>query len=323
VWWALCLLDTSLSTITGRPPGISGEFNTTPLPIPFEEEDLHSDNSPKYIEDRAARNSLVGKFLDNKDRDTTKESFTNNVLLQRTASKHRSLDGKPTLTVAKVPPPNDSLCFFYAARLTTIMREVLHTLYAPGVAYNSWREIELARSSLNTKVDIWHSSLPASYKFPSMSGAESIRHQSVKLAFQFYSTKLYITRPCLRRLAASSAEESDSPTTASDPMQEICIQAVCRLIDILPDEPDLTWLYGVCPIWCALHYLIQALNVMLTESFISAKLGTSQIICILPRLRKARAWLEELSKTNTSARKARMIFSDLISRHGSRLGLDG
>ena len=40
VWWALFVMDSSLQAITGRPPKTDIHFCTTPLPMPYREEDL-------------------------------------------------------------------------------------------------------------------------------------------------------------------------------------------------------------------------------------------------------------------------------------------
>jgi hypothetical protein len=105
-------------------------------------------------------------------------------------------------------------------------------------------------------------------------------------------------------------------------MTAICIQAAGQLLELLPDKPDLTWLYGVCPWWCALHYFMQSIAIILTESFIRTRLGTVGTVSIMPKLGKAMAWLKEMSERDVSARKAWLVCLDFISRHGSKIGLD-
>ncbi|KAJ5151508.1 uncharacterized protein N7482_010760, partial [Penicillium canariense] len=303
VWWALYVLDTSLSVMTGRPPGISGIFCTTPLPIPFEEGHLQSDYVLKYIIDKGARSCLLETLLSTGGGNMSKHSLTESVPPGYPASNKQSPKENTAPVMAELPQPNNSLCFLYAVSLTILTREAIDKLYAPGAAHKPWFEIEIVISSLNDKADSWLDSLPAPYNFKAISKAGPLRRQCASLAFHFYSTKLFITQPCLRRLIYRSPV-SDVRMDASDSMTAICIQAACQLLDLLPDEPDLTWLYGVCPWWCALHYFMQSITIILTGSFIRTRLGTIDTISIMPKLRKATVWLKEMSKINVSARKA-------------------
>ncbi|KAJ6029800.1 hypothetical protein N7499_012208 [Penicillium canescens] len=319
VWWALYVLDTSLAEITGRPPRMSEAFCTTPLPMPFEEGDLHNQLVQKDFDDKVARSRSSFNLLDNMRRNAPTNDQNEDGPPGRLAPRKRSLnkDENVTLAVSESPQPSDSLCFSYSVSLTMLIREAINTLYAPGTANKQWVDVAIAIASLNVKANTWLASLPASYQFQRISVTGPLRHQLSRLAFQFYFTKLLITQPCLRRLMYSSEEVSDASEDVFDPMASICIQATGQLLDLLPDEPNLTWLYGVVPWWCALHYLMQAIAIILTESFLRANAGTVDTIGISQKLTKATAWVKELSKVDISARKAFLICSDIISRQVS------
>jgi hypothetical protein len=263
----------------------------------------------------------MATLLSNRGGNISKDSLTESVPLGYPASSKRSLKRKTALVVAEPLQPNNSLCFLYAASLTILTRKAIDILYAPGAAHKPWIEIEVAISSLNDQTDNWLSSLPALYDFKAISKARPLNRQCASLAFHFYSTKLFITQPCLRRLIYRSPEMSNVPIDASGSMTAICIQAAGQLLELLPDKPDLTWLYGVCPWWCALHYFMQSITMILTESFIRTRLGTIRTISTMPKLRKAIAWLKEMSERDVSAQKAWLVCLDFISRHGSKLGL--
>lgn len=322
VWWALYVLDASLSVMTGRPPGTSGIFCTTPLPMPFDEGSLQSDHVLKYILDKGALSCFMGTFLSNGSESASTDSLTESEPLGYPASNKGSIKDEAVLGMADPPQPNDALRFLYAANLTILTCEAINILYAPGAVNKPWVEIEIAISSLNGKADNWLASLPASYRFNAISEAGPMSRQCASLAFHFYSTKLFITQPCVRRLIYRSLEVSNVPMDASDSMTAICIQAACQLLELLPDKPDLTWLYGVCPWWCALHYFMQSIAILMTESFIRTRLGTTSTVSIMPKLRKAIAWLKDISARDVSARKAWLVCSDFVSRYGSKLGLD-
>ncbi|KAJ5129668.1 uncharacterized protein N7515_005707 [Penicillium bovifimosum] len=310
LWWTLYTLDTSLSAITGRPPGIGGTYSTTPLPIPFEEGNLNSSHVLKCIEDRTARKSLIKRLLRSKgDGGTTHQSMDRD----GSRSTKRPLDetNPPIVAEAPPPPPSDSLCFFYTTSLSIIMREALDSIYAPCAAYKSWANIDTMISTLNKKADTWLDSLPRPYHFQTPSELGPLKRQRLKLAFQFYSTKIFITRPCLRRFMASLSKAPDDTDASSGSMRLICIEATCHLLDLLPDEPDLAWLHVHCARWSVLHHLMQAITVVLTDSFICTKMGTTSTRLVPPIFQKARAWLKEMSRVDLSAHNAWTLSSDL------------
>ncbi|KAJ6039051.1 hypothetical protein N7460_007083 [Penicillium canescens] len=307
-------------------PGLPKTRNATEYPlvtVDYTKEDFNSLGEMQALGfvDKGARGCLMATLLSNRGGNMSKDSLTESVPLSYPASSKRSLKGKSALVVAEPLRPNDSLCFLYAARLTIITREAIDILYAPSAAHKSWVEIEVAISSLNDHADNWLSSLPALYDFKVISKAGPLKRQCASLAFHFYSTKLFITQTSLRRLIYRSPGMSNVPVDASDSMTAICIQAAGQLLELLPDKPDLTWLYGVCPWWCALHYFMQSITMIFTESLIRTRLGTIGTISVMPKLGKAIAWLKEMSERNVSARKAWLVCLDFISRHGSKLGL--
>lgn len=60
VWWSLYTLDTSLCAMTGRPPSSNVEFCTTPLPVPFMEEQFRDETIAQLITDHEVRNAFTG-----------------------------------------------------------------------------------------------------------------------------------------------------------------------------------------------------------------------------------------------------------------------
>lgn len=316
VWWALYVLETSLTEITGRPPRISEAFCTTPLPLPFEEGDLQSRLIQKDFDGKAARSWLNFNLLDNTRRNSSIDDQTDDESLECLTSRKRSLneEDNDAFAVPESPQPSDSLCFSYGLGLTILMRDTIDNLYAPGTAHKEWAEVNIAIDSLNVKANNWLASLPAPYQFQNVCTTGPLRRQIYRLAFQFYSTRLLITQPCLQRLIHISAEVSDAPESLSGPMAEICIQAACQLLDLLPNEPNLTWLYGIIPWWSALHYLMQAIAIMLTRLFVRTTIGTIDTNGVSSKLEKALGWLKVLSKVEISAQKAWLVSSDIISR---------
>ncbi|PYH67203.1 uncharacterized protein BO88DRAFT_436837 [Aspergillus vadensis CBS 113365] len=62
VWWSLYTLENTLSAMTGRPPGTADRFCTTPLPIPFGEEQFHVDPAARLLADADFRTAHTRTF---------------------------------------------------------------------------------------------------------------------------------------------------------------------------------------------------------------------------------------------------------------------
>src|SRR3954465_8711664 len=63
LWWALFMLDTVLSEMTGRPLSMGEIFCTTPLPVPFGEEDFWDDRVVQLITSQETRGAFFTSLL--------------------------------------------------------------------------------------------------------------------------------------------------------------------------------------------------------------------------------------------------------------------
>jgi hypothetical protein len=201
--------------------------------------------------------------------------------------------------------------------LAFILREVINTVYAPGAAQRPWLEIEMAIFEFNNDADNWFSHLPAGFNFTDLDDAGSFVLQHAGLAFQFYTTKLIILQPCLRRLTRLS-----SPSSVCETMAVMCVQMAGQMIDLLPDEVEVGWLFKVTPWWCVLHYVMQSTSVLLIALFNSDKLGTSVTVSVGKKVEKAIQWLGEMSTKDPSSRRAWLVCKGVLSGHCSNFGLE-
>jgi hypothetical protein len=217
--------------------------------------------------------------------------------------------------------PNFSLYFLYAIDLTLVMRDAIDSLHAPGTSRKSWIEMEMAISALNDATDNWLSRLPAAFRFTGLESGEPFVHQRISLAFHYYTTKLVITQPCLRRLAYGKPS-AGSPGALCDTMAAISIQVAGQILDLLPDEPNTAWLYNTTPWWCVIHYIMQSIAVLLSGLFIQTQRSNIDAARIRENFRKAIRWLSEMSTRDALSERAWLICRDLITRHGSKLGLN-
>ncbi|KAJ9481318.1 hypothetical protein VN97_g12167 [Penicillium thymicola] len=114
VWWALFMLDIVLCEMTGRPPGTRDIFCSTPLPVPFPEEDFWDRRVAQVITDQRTRNAFFASLSSDATAASPKESTT-----LSTPEQHGSGKGKQgeraSQRGAGNPTPNSSLYFLNAA----------------------------------------------------------------------------------------------------------------------------------------------------------------------------------------------------------------
>ncbi|GKZ64858.1 hypothetical protein AnigIFM50267_007012 [Aspergillus niger] len=316
VWWSLYMLDNSLCVMTGRPPSTNDVFCTTPLPVPFKEEEFMDNKVVQLIADHEARNIFMETFclrVPGKAPDSagTPDSYRLQMSPFGKQSDQVAAGAIEALT------PNTSLYFLYHIDLALIMRESVDLLYAPGAARKSWREIEGSISMLHGKVEAWLSRLPPAFHFTK--GAPAFERQRASLAFRFCSTKMLITQPCLSRLAQQN-HGNDPPGRFCETMATVCVDLAGQMLDLLPESPDLAWVYGVSPWWCILHYLMQSTTVLIMELLLMTKPGSAKFRRVLVQVSKATGWLAEMSTKDPSSQRAWLVCKDLIAEHAPELG---
>jgi hypothetical protein len=207
--------------------------------------------------------------------------------------------------------------FLYAVGLTIIMRDAIKTLYAPGAATQSWLEMETTISNLNRAADSWLSCLPAEFHFNKSDSCRPFAPQSTSLAFLFYATKLLISQPCHSRLAYE-APTTAFPRALCDNVAAICVQVAGQIVELLPNKPEISWIYTVSPWWCVLQYVMQATTILLVELFTHTQPRTPKATDLMEKIQKAILWMREMSKNDPSSQRAWLLCMDIISRHGSK-----
>lgn len=315
VWWSLYTLDTSLCAMTGRPPSSNVEFCTTPLPVPFMEEQFRDETIAQLITDHEVRNAFTGIMSQKNWGQSQTESTVNPEQSGKLTSIRNKQCEQLAFSAMETLTPNISLYFLYFVELGLTMRESVDTLYAPGAARKSWREVEAAISSLNSKADAWLSKLPETFRFTGPRGNVAFERQISSLAFRYYSTKLIITQPCLRHAAGPGPSLGSFCETMTDQ----CVEVATQMLDLLPEPPDSSWLYHIAPWWCILHYLMQAMTVLLTEFFLRGRPGTLQYRKVQESIDKGNRWLYDMSARDPCSQRAWIGCNDLLSRYSPEL----
>jgi hypothetical protein len=327
LWWALFMLDTVLCEMTGRPLSMGEIFCTTPLPVPFGEEDFWDDRVVQLITSQGSRGAFFTSLLSDSTSTPPHDGASRKNSVQLGSSQAKPEVQTPQAMVESQIhstglAPNASLYFLYAVDLAHLLREAINILYAPKATRMSCREIETTIATFNNHADAWLSHLPAEFHFatPNANATQGFAEQRASLALRFYATKLIITQPSLR-LYQSSAE-TKPPGATCDDMATICVQAACQMLDLLPEEADSSWLYGIAPWWCILHNIMQSTAVLLVELFTRTHLDIPKATSLIQRVQKATRWLNEMSAKDPYSQRAWWVCMDILSRHGSKFGFD-
>jgi hypothetical protein len=296
------MLDILLSVMTGRMPRIPPEHCTTPLPVPYKEEEFWDEHVRRLILDNESRARLMDSLL-SFDPTEANDPSAHSPSPQSTSQRESS---------SQQPHANVSLYLLYSIDLAVMMRQAIEILYSPEAGRKSRNDIELAMTSLNSAADNWFARLPATYRFVETRVDRAFVRQRTSLAFQYYSTKLVISQPALRSYISGEEFTTDLHT----PMAIICLKAAGQMLDLLPNEPNITWLLGCSPWWCSLHYLTQSTVVLITQLLTQNQMGASERNELVGRVQKALRWLRECSTRDPSCKRAWGNFTELLSSQG-------
>ncbi|PYH61107.1 uncharacterized protein BO96DRAFT_453028 [Aspergillus niger CBS 101883] len=298
VWWSLYTLDHRLSIITGRPSFIDDTVYTTPLPVPFDEKDFGKDEVINCLRFSHGTEGIHTDF---------------------------DLMGKHSIAISKSTgaisgPPSGSLHFLHVIRLMLISKKMINKLYSPSAASTSWMGIEFAIQGLISDVESWLLSLPKEFDFTSTQSTQvtySISNHRMSLAFIFYSTKIGITRPCLRRSNPVNQDGKTPDEKIQDFCQRTaaeCVESACHMVRLFPDGLDAAALYRMSPWWCILHFLVQATTVLLMELSFGVCHVPEKASMVSKATERALKWLAILANTNAASEKARLLCEGLLRR---------
>jgi hypothetical protein len=288
------------------------------MPVPFDESDFQKEevsqlissdrrSSSIYVEQMASSNSA-------EDRESTADSESNDRPAERDMKINRA-------EYLKSLPPCISFYFLQLSSLTSISKRMTVKLYSPEALQSPWASTEFIIQSLMLEIDSWFINLPPAYDFTSTQTSQCSISQRIGLAFLFYSTKIGITRPCLCRLKEAESE-NDKTHEFCNKIAAECVEAACHMLTLFPDAPDAALLYRTAPWWCTLHYLMQAVTVLLLELAFRAQHVPEKAILVSKAAKKALDWLSILSKTSLAAERAWKLCDGFLRRLAPQIGIN-
>ncbi|KAJ5584534.1 uncharacterized protein N7459_004334 [Penicillium hispanicum] len=297
VWWCLYTFEHLLGIMTGRATCIQDGICTTPLPVPFEEDQLHEPAAAEVLNNSHLRDDRINKVM--------ASAWVRHMPLNPTGGKEATHSSRARdNSWVKDQPVSSGLCHLYYCDLAVVVQEIVNKVYSVDCVMVPWAHIENRIGELRSRIDLWLTSIPSTLDFTRKEdeGSERLRYK-LALAFHYYSARITLGRPCLCRRDARQKNPADKSSFSHD-MAVVTLESAKLMLDLIPEEPNAIQLYEISPWWCILHYLMQATTVLLLElSFGCAHMPDyEQNFVALSK--KAIRWLFSMSEHSIASRRA-------------------
>ncbi|KAL4901116.1 hypothetical protein BDW74DRAFT_187966 [Aspergillus multicolor] len=333
LWWSIFSLEHLLSGMTGRAPCLDHRAMSLYPPVPYDETSF----------DDPALQDLLG-LADRREKHLHWTVYaTDEELAARTA----------WLESIK---PNSSLCFFHLIDLSIITHAAVMAIYSlqtPREAQGGSGQSEIP--FYQSRLQSWLSNLRPPFAFADTSNNNKLRisrdsRTQVTLALSYYSSQIILSRPCLTRPDMKEGTNIRFPRSRfGNDTARTCVHSALSLIAILPDEVNTTWMLKTTPWWSILHFIMQALTVLLIQLSIGPvpdinegakseeksthdeeeadKSDTEEAPNYAPEAvqnasQKALRWLQAMGQQDPSSRRAFEISSGFLRRIAKAKNLD-
>ncbi|KAH8599226.1 fungal-specific transcription factor domain-containing protein [Bisporella sp. PMI_857] len=304
MWWSLYSIECSLVQLTGRPACISPKDISTPLPRNSDVDNLKPRQSLyKYGEENAS----------SRDNSTA--------LVDRQAGNYKMLEGVGS-SAYSYPVAQQSItsatCFVYRTQLTTISHAIASELYCASVTKEKWSEIQEVIQRIDARLQSWRDSLPKQLNIdfddwtePDWDSEYTLPRMG--LAMLYNSSRMILFRPCLCRFDGRFGGQSSKAKDFNQRAVLECVTAARNTISLQNwVSQSSKQLFSIAPWWQILHYLCEALSILLLELSFKAEHMPNDTAYILEDAKKGVSWLAKMAGRSVSARKAWEIYDILI-----------
>ena len=215
-------------------------------------------------------------------------------------------------------PMTSSTYFIYRTQLSIISHEIVTQLYCAATIKEKWSEVQNMIRTIDRRLLTFRDSLPKeldimfdTWSEPDWSDPYTLPR--IGLAMFFNSSRMILFRPCLCRFEGRLDKQSQSTKDFEQEAVENCIHSARRMISLLSwNAKSEENFYTITPWWHTLHYLCEALSVLMLEMAFEAQHLPNESADILADAKKGIYWLSMLSAGSIAARKAWEIFDNLI-----------
>ncbi|KAL4969445.1 Zn(II)2Cys6 transcription factor [Aspergillus stella-maris] len=331
IWWSIFSIEHLLTSMTGRASSVDYRSMSLYPPIPYDEGQFDSSKLHNLLASIQVREERLQWTV-----------HANDLNLNERTQWFRSL------------PATQSLYFFLLVDLFLITHAAVLAVYGL-TAKNGTGQSEIPRHQ--EKLYTWLSNLKPPFAFTNEDGKLDVDRTSksqVSLALEFYSSQIILARPCLTRPDVKAGTNIRFPRSRfGNDTAKTCIHSAVALIAVLPETPDTDWILHKTPWWCILHFIMQALTVLLMQLSIGpirTKSGPANVQyqnqsaarqhqgqgqgpsqgpapehdfdAILEACKKALRWISRMAQDDQSSCRAFEIANSLIRRIAKAKGFD-
>jgi hypothetical protein len=217
-------------------------------------------------------------------------------------------------------PTIPSTYFSFQVQLSVISHEISRRLYCPPAMDAKWSHVEEIIRRMDQRLLNWQRALPPEFSvnflmWNELNWNDSVVIAGIGLALQYCSSKLMLYRPCLCHFVERNQYLSNEAGNFSQETREACLKSAREMITLLSAPgTSVEKLHAIPQSWNILHYLCNALSVLLLEAAFISHNSPEQPIYVLEEATKGVQWLGIMSERFISARKAWEIFDRLV-RH--------
>lgn len=314
VWWCLYTFEHMLGIMTGRATCILDGVCTSPLPIPFDEDQLEEPAAAEVLNDASLRDNRINSVM--------ASSWVRHMPLNPANGKEATKERSPNSEWLTSLPLSFGLIYSYYCDLAVVAQEIVKKVYSVDCVMVPWPHIENRIGELKARIDLWYSLLPPALDFSRKEeeSADLLRGK-LSLALHYYSARITLGRPCLCQRDARPRNPSQKPSFNHE-MAVISLESATRMLDLIPDEPNAVQLYQICPWWCILHYLMQAATVLLLELSFGSVHVPDEEPRFIQLTKKSIRWLYDMSQHSIASRRAWQLCDVSLRRLAVGMKLD-
>jgi hypothetical protein len=287
-WWSVCCLEGITGIVVGRPSFVVEDYCSAPLPLPLTADELEQASSQSQALYRVSE-------LD-----------------------HRSLQADQ----GSSDPSNSASYLKSIVQIVLLAQRAMADIYSARVVVRSWKQVQQTISMMCKELEAWLASLPIGLDFTKPSASGDLDRQRMTLALHYFGTKLLLTRPCLCRLDGRIPKQSKTSASFNRQTARTCVGSAKAMTDLLPNDADAISIYRIAPWWSLVHFLVQALVVLLFEISYGTVHFSEQTEEILPSAKKIIRWLRSLSKTDQIAERAYVLLFDVLRELAPQIEAD-
>ncbi|KAJ5298981.1 FAD linked oxidase N-terminal [Penicillium atrosanguineum] len=307
LWWSIFHLEHLLSGMTGRSTCVDYRALSVYPPAPYDEREFQTPEVAELLGNTALREERLQWTI-----------YASDSTLQSRNQWFSTLS------------PSQSLYFFHLVDLSIITHAAVTSIYSLTAGKDSGQS---GISHYQEKLQTWLSNLQPPFAFTDRDNQLDISRQSreqVSLALSYYSAQIILSRPCLTCPDFMEGRNIRVPRSRfGNATAKTCVDTALALISVFPDAPDMEWLLKMTP-WCSvLHFMMQALIILLIQLSVgpvevmtthSAQSGqrrtraTENPEAILGACKKILRWLHCMAEQDASARRAFKICNNFIRR---------